>query len=140
MTYINARDPSTSLGAAPAVPLALPGGCYCGAVRYVLRLASADEARTHICHCSACRKMHGGVFGVTARVAVQALRYEQGKDDLTVSSWFFFLSFFLPFLLCLVGESPRGEGEGETEAEAEGGRGATREKGAGFGVGLCYGC
>jgi hypothetical protein len=90
MTYINARDPSTSLNSdsssAPAVPLALPGGCYCGAVRYVLRLGSADEARTLICHCGACRKMHGGVFGVSVRVAVGALRWEaEGEAERKVS-------------------------------------------------------
>lgn len=99
MTYINARDPSTSLSGTstptptPAAPLALPGGCYCGAVRYVLRLASADDARTQVCHCSACRRMHGSVFGVAARVAVQALRFEKGKEEVVVS-FFWFLSWF----------------------------------------------
>lgn len=31
------------------------GGCYCGAIKYEIDLASADEARTSLCHCRNCK-------------------------------------------------------------------------------------
>ncbi|KAI1346435.1 hypothetical protein F5Y01DRAFT_319725 [Xylaria sp. FL0043] len=43
----------------------LPGGCYCGAIRYTITLADpATEARTSICHCGNCKRFTGCNYGI----------------------------------------------------------------------------
>ena len=56
----------------------LTGSCYCRALEYVLELASADDARTSLCHCRNCKKAFGTNYGLTAKVPKEAFRYTKG--------------------------------------------------------------
>ena len=58
----------------------LHGGCLCGAVRYTL---AEPPALAEYCHCSMCRKAHGGAFSVNAVVPAATLVIVQGEDALS---------------------------------------------------------
>ncbi len=53
----------------------LPGGCQCGAVRYVL-LAAPDNP--HICHCRMCQKAFGSYFAPLAGVTLNKFEITRG--------------------------------------------------------------
>ncbi|KAI0398487.1 Mss4-like protein [Xylariaceae sp. FL0594] len=60
----------------------LPGGCYCGAIRYTIDLSSPEaEARTSICHCGNCKRFTGGNYGITTRVPRSAFRLDPGSAE-----------------------------------------------------------
>jgi hypothetical protein len=80
MTYINPRDPrSPTPQLTPTEPLLFTGGCHCKNLSYTIRLASKEEARTMVCHCTDCKKTFGSIFGVTVRVPVTSVRMTGGK-------------------------------------------------------------
>lgn len=55
----------------------LTGGCQCGGVRYEV---TADKPyRTHVCHCSDCRKQSGSAFSITWIVPEDSFRLTQGE-------------------------------------------------------------
>jgi hypothetical protein len=58
----------------------LQGRCVCKKLQYSLQLDSADDARTTLCHCRSCRRAFGTNYGLTAKVPVQAFRYESGSQ------------------------------------------------------------
>ncbi|KAI0399112.1 hypothetical protein F4802DRAFT_590870 [Xylaria palmicola] len=63
----------------------LPGGCYCGAMRYTIALADpAAQARTSLCHCGNCKRFTGGNYGITTRVPRSAFVLERGRDRVRV--------------------------------------------------------
>ncbi|EAQ86290.1 hypothetical protein CHGG_07543 [Chaetomium globosum CBS 148.51] len=62
------------------MPLHLHGRCVCNRLRYTLHLASADAARTTLCHCHSCRRAFGANYGLTAKVPVNAFQYEEGSE------------------------------------------------------------
>ncbi|KAK4445756.1 Mss4-like protein [Podospora aff. communis PSN243] len=62
------------------MPLHLAGHCVCGELRYCLELDSADDARTTLCHCNSCRRAFGTNYGLTAKVPIQAFKYESGSS------------------------------------------------------------
>lgn len=47
----------------------LDGGCLCKALQFSVSVASLDDARTSLCHCSSCRRAFGTNFGLTAKVS-----------------------------------------------------------------------
>lgn len=60
----------------------LPGGCYCGAVRYIITLADpATEARTSLCHCSNCKRFTGGEHGITTKIPRAAFELAPGAGS-----------------------------------------------------------
>ncbi|KAI0161863.1 Mss4-like protein [Hypoxylon sp. FL1284] len=63
----------------------LPGGCYCGAIRYTITLSDPDsEARTSICHCGNCKKFTGGEHGITTKIPRSAFEVTSGRDQVRV--------------------------------------------------------
>ncbi|KAK5656756.1 hypothetical protein OQA88_4304 [Cercophora sp. LCS_1] len=56
----------------------LEGRCVCKNLQYSLDLDSPEDARTTLCHCSSCRRAFGTNYGLTAKVPIQAFKYEQG--------------------------------------------------------------
>ncbi|RYP11818.1 hypothetical protein DL765_007584 [Monosporascus sp. GIB2] len=63
----------------------LPGGCYCGAVRYTITLDDPhSQARTSICHCGNCKKFTGGEHGITTKIPKSAFEIKQGRDQVRV--------------------------------------------------------
>ncbi|PYH49129.1 GFA family protein [Aspergillus saccharolyticus JOP 1030-1] len=56
-----------------------PGSCYCRNITYDLSLASPDDARTSLCHCSSCRKAFGTNYGLTAKVPKDSITLKSGK-------------------------------------------------------------
>ncbi|AEO63031.1 e242f5cd-ee7e-4b83-be8d-ad7ce0f75348 [Thermothielavioides terrestris] len=59
--------------------LHMQGRCVCQRLQYSLDLGSPDEARTTLCHCRSCRRAFGTNYGLTAKVPVQAFRYDRGS-------------------------------------------------------------
>jgi len=57
-----------------------PGGCHCGAVRYML-LAPALSVQH--CHCSRCRKAGGGSHATNAVIAPECFRWIRGESEVT---------------------------------------------------------
>lgn len=74
------------------------GSCYCRNIEYELKLASPDDARTSLCHCSNCKVIHlpsrqgvhvlltsslqkafGTNYGLTAKVSKDAIHVTKGK-------------------------------------------------------------
>jgi hypothetical protein len=53
-----------------AMKLPLTGGCQCGAVRYEV---TAEPLTLIACHCTECQKQSASAFGMTLRVARDAL-------------------------------------------------------------------
>ncbi|MDE2006149.1 MAG: GFA family protein [Rhodospirillales bacterium] len=53
-----------------------PGGCLCGAVRYVL---TAAPALIYTCHCTACQKITASAFSLALLVAAEACRFSGGE-------------------------------------------------------------
>ncbi|KAI0550683.1 Mss4-like protein, partial [Xylaria curta] len=63
----------------------LPGGCYCGAIRYTITLDDPDsQARTSICHCGNCKRFTGGNYGITTKIPRSAFELERGKECIKV--------------------------------------------------------
>ncbi|RYP93294.1 hypothetical protein DL770_000583 [Monosporascus sp. CRB-9-2] len=63
----------------------LPGGCYCGAIRYTITLDDPhSQARTSICHCGNCKKFTGGEHGITTKIPKSAFEIKQGRDQIRV--------------------------------------------------------
>ena len=63
----------------------LTGGCQCGAVRYVLRVAAAGGDAS-LCHCRMCQKAGGGPFMAFLGVPAEALAWTRGAPALFDSS------------------------------------------------------
>ncbi|KAK7750518.1 hypothetical protein SLS62_007597 [Diatrype stigma] len=64
------------------LPVLLPGGCYCGAVRYTIALDDpATQARTSICHCGNCKKFTGCEHGITTKIPRSAFALTAGGRD-----------------------------------------------------------
>ena len=55
----------------------LSGGCQCGGVRY--EVTAEKPYRTHVCHCTDCRKQSGSAFSITWIVPEDSFRLTQGK-------------------------------------------------------------
>ena len=55
----------------------LTGGCQCGGVRY--EVTAEKPYRTHVCHCTDCRKQSGSAFSVTWIIPKDGFRLTQGK-------------------------------------------------------------
>jgi hypothetical protein len=63
----------------PAIPPPpYPGGCLCGAVRYVYDTA---PLATVACHCRDCQKLSGATNLLTVYADRQAFRHEQGEVE-----------------------------------------------------------
>ncbi|KAI0841370.1 Mss4-like protein [Hypoxylon sp. FL0890] len=63
----------------------LPGGCYCGSIRYVINLEDPEtQARTSICHCGNCKRFTGGEHGITTKIPKSALEVTKGKNHIKV--------------------------------------------------------
>ncbi|KAI1304806.1 Mss4-like protein [Xylaria venustula] len=63
----------------------LPGGCYCGAIRYTITLSDPDsEARTSICHCGNCKRFTGCNYGITTKIPRASFALTQGSDSVRV--------------------------------------------------------
>ncbi len=63
-----------------------PGGCACGAVRYLLE---GNPLFTHACHCTDCQRLTGGAFGVSMIIEESQLRRTKGQPmsgELTADS------------------------------------------------------
>ena len=56
----------------------LRGSCLCRAVRYEVTGAVHD---VHHCHCSMCRKAHGGGYSTFARLTASEFRIVAGADQ-----------------------------------------------------------
>ncbi|KAI0411307.1 Mss4-like protein [Xylaria grammica] len=63
----------------------LPGGCYCGAIRYVISLSDPEsQARTSICHCGNCKRFTGCNYGITTKISRSAFAIQQGQGHVKV--------------------------------------------------------
>lgn len=60
------------------------GTCLCKAVKVSVKDSNLFKAqrRGHICHCSNCRKVAGGIFGVNLTIEQEKVTIE-GEDNLT---------------------------------------------------------
>ncbi|KAK4114758.1 DUF636-domain-containing protein [Canariomyces notabilis] len=56
----------------------MQGRCVCNKLQYSLDLDSPEDARATLCHCYSCRRAFGTNYGLTAKVPIQAFRYESG--------------------------------------------------------------
>ncbi|KAI9373403.1 Mss4-like protein [Aspergillus egyptiacus] len=55
------------------------GSCTCRRIEYNLTLSSPDDARTSLCHCKNCKKAFGTNYGLTAKIAKEALQLTKGS-------------------------------------------------------------
>ncbi|CEJ62272.1 Putative DUF636 domain protein [Penicillium brasilianum] len=55
------------------------GSCFCRKIEYELRLGSADDARTTLCHCRNCKKAFGTNYGLTAKVPKDSFHLTKGQ-------------------------------------------------------------
>lgn len=78
MTYVNPRDPHSSMLQLSPELLRFTGGCYCKKISYTIQLVSKEEARATVCHCKDCKKTFGSVFGVTVKVPTASVRMTGG--------------------------------------------------------------
>jgi hypothetical protein len=62
----------------PTMTIHMQGRCVCNKLQYSLDLDSPEDARTTLCHCHSCRRAFGTNYGLTAKVPLQAFKYEQG--------------------------------------------------------------
>ena len=60
-------------------PAAVPGGCYCGAVRFEVVPPTLFCAH---CHCTMCRRLHGAAFVTWFGVPYERFRLVAGDADL----------------------------------------------------------
>jgi hypothetical protein len=56
----------------------MQGRCVCNKLQYSLDLDSPENARTTLCHCHNCRRAFGTNYGLTAKVPLDAFKYESG--------------------------------------------------------------
>lgn len=64
----------------PPLPVfPVEGGCHCGAVRYAI---TARPLAVNACHCSDCKRLAGGPFGLYLHVAKDGLEIRSGQFDL----------------------------------------------------------
>jgi hypothetical protein len=56
----------------------MQGRCVCNKLQYSLNLDSPDNARTTLCHCHSCRRAFGTNYGLTAKIPLDAFKYESG--------------------------------------------------------------
>ncbi|ORY64791.1 Mss4-like protein [Pseudomassariella vexata] len=64
---------------------ALPGSCYCQAIRYTITLDNPEsDARTSICHCGNCKNFTGGNYGITTKIPKSSFKITQGQDHIKV--------------------------------------------------------
>jgi hypothetical protein len=57
------------------VPAPYTGGCFCGAVRYVIE---REPLTFYICHCTDCQRRTGGAFGQSLVIERGAIRLVAG--------------------------------------------------------------
>ena len=57
----------------------MQGRCVCKKLQYSLDLDSPEAARTTLCHCHSCRRAFGTNYGLTAKVPLDAFKYEAGS-------------------------------------------------------------
>lgn len=62
----------------PLPPLPMEGGCHCGTVRYKVM---AKPMAVNACHCTDCKRLSGGPFGLYLHVAKDALDIRAGARD-----------------------------------------------------------
>ncbi|KAJ5369701.1 uncharacterized protein N7496_005793 [Penicillium cataractarum] len=55
------------------------GSCFCRKIEYELRLESAEDARTTLCHCRNCKKAFGTNYGLTAKVPKDTFHLTKGQ-------------------------------------------------------------
>lgn len=58
----------------------ISGQCACGAVKFQV---DGDMFDFSHCHCSICRKLHGGVYATFAGVERDRFRYTEGEESLS---------------------------------------------------------
>ncbi len=68
----------------------LQGGCYCGAVRYVV---DGDTFNSTLCHCSDCRRIAGAPAVAWFSTAMAHFRFSQGNTATFRSSEHILRSF-----------------------------------------------
>lgn len=56
--------------------MTLQGGCFCGAVRYVI---DGDTFNSTLCHCSDCRRSAGAPAVAWVSAAMDGFRFSQGN-------------------------------------------------------------
>lgn len=57
----------------------LRGGCLCGAVKYVL---DGAPLLMENCHCSLCRKAHGGAYATFLKIERKDFRFTRGAEQI----------------------------------------------------------
>ncbi|KAF3805757.1 hypothetical protein GCG54_00005121 [Colletotrichum gloeosporioides] len=57
----------------------LTGRCVCARLHYSAKLASTDDARTSLCHCSSCKRAFGTNYGLTTKVPLEGFSYTRGQ-------------------------------------------------------------
>lgn len=62
--------------------LNLTGTCTCKNLQYTVKLESADEGRTTLCHCSSCKKAFGTNYGLTSKIPIESFKYSKGEPKL----------------------------------------------------------
>ncbi len=62
------------------MPVAIPGSCHCGSVRFDL---DAVPRMAVNCHCTICRKINGGAFSTYASIPESKIRMVQGAELLS---------------------------------------------------------
>lgn len=62
----------------------MEGECLCHRVSVKVNDAHlfGDQRRGHICHCSNCRKVAGGAFGVNLAIEEEKVEFPLGTDNL----------------------------------------------------------
>jgi hypothetical protein len=58
---------------------ARPGGCLCGAIRYLLR---GDPLTLYACHCTECQTTTGSAFALSMVVTRESIELLQGEPEL----------------------------------------------------------
>lgn len=56
----------------------MPGGCFCGAIRYEL---TAEPMFVHCCHCQDCQRQTGTAFVLNALIEETCVKVLKGKPE-----------------------------------------------------------
>jgi hypothetical protein len=81
MSSVDGSSEDLMMESENATARCLAGGCFCGAVRYVV----ADEFEYALnCHCSNCRRTTGAAFKPFAGIPRHKLGVNQGLDNLMI--------------------------------------------------------